>query len=459
MSAGSLTLGGNLSLAVGPLGRNGEAMGALNTKGKVAAMYSYSKTKGLFGGVSIEGSIIVERQDANAIAYQSDVTAKQLLSGTIPPPHWADGLIQILTQTVGEPIPGWVDDEPMSASSDRPSMSGRSSEYSFQGIGSTSNRSSEGVFARGHKKAMSLNPFNKKPASNGFDGGSRELPDDDRYTGRSSMGASSRRDWSPPRSAPAPPKPAAPAFDGFADDEDDNPWKTPPGFAPQPTSTSTSTSWYPRTQVPPVSATSTSWYPNSRSPSRQTTPSATSGSIFPTHFESDFVPEAPPPSSTPSRSFTPSYPQPQPNSGPPPYTNSGTPFREEPKSLRGMGNPSPVGQTWSDQDPFSGLGTATFDQKRGNTPPPPSQSPMSNKPTRKLSVKRGLDGPAPPGTVKAIAMFDYTATEAGDLSFREGDVIYVTEKTESTNDWWTGRLAAQPSQTGIFPANFVELAS
>ena len=38
MAAGSLTLGGNMSLAVGPLGRNGEASGALNTSGKVAAM-------------------------------------------------------------------------------------------------------------------------------------------------------------------------------------------------------------------------------------------------------------------------------------------------------------------------------------------------------------------------------------------------------------------------------------
>lgn len=39
MAAGSLNLGGNMSLAVGPLGRNAEGMGALNTKGKVAAMY------------------------------------------------------------------------------------------------------------------------------------------------------------------------------------------------------------------------------------------------------------------------------------------------------------------------------------------------------------------------------------------------------------------------------------
>jgi lipid-binding SYLF domain-containing protein len=38
MSAGNLTLGGNMSVAVGPLGRNGEAIGSLNSSGKVAAM-------------------------------------------------------------------------------------------------------------------------------------------------------------------------------------------------------------------------------------------------------------------------------------------------------------------------------------------------------------------------------------------------------------------------------------
>lgn len=38
MAAGSLSLGGNMSLALGPLGRNGEAIGSLNTSGKVAAM-------------------------------------------------------------------------------------------------------------------------------------------------------------------------------------------------------------------------------------------------------------------------------------------------------------------------------------------------------------------------------------------------------------------------------------
>ena len=44
MASGSLTLGGNMSLAVGPLGRNGEASGTLNTSGKVAAMFVHHVT-------------------------------------------------------------------------------------------------------------------------------------------------------------------------------------------------------------------------------------------------------------------------------------------------------------------------------------------------------------------------------------------------------------------------------
>lgn len=45
MRGGKLTIGGNLSIAVGPLGRNGEAWKSLN-KGRIVSMYSYSRTKG-----------------------------------------------------------------------------------------------------------------------------------------------------------------------------------------------------------------------------------------------------------------------------------------------------------------------------------------------------------------------------------------------------------------------------
>lgn len=128
MATGSLQLGGNLSVAVGPLGRSAEASGALNSSGKVAAMFSYSKSQGLFGGesqscpcgvahrnwhwlahtalpsplyfltpahtgVSLEGTILVDRSDANSKAYGRSITAKQILSGNIEPPAFSAGLI------------------------------------------------------------------------------------------------------------------------------------------------------------------------------------------------------------------------------------------------------------------------------------------------------------------------------------------------------------------------------
>ncbi|KPV77191.1 uncharacterized protein RHOBADRAFT_52132 [Rhodotorula graminis WP1] len=117
MSAGSLTLGGNMSIAAGPLGRNLEGTGALSAKGGVAAMYSYSRSKGLFGGASVEGSIIVERSDANAKAYGQNVTAKQLLAGAIEPPSWALPLIETISRlaTPARSLPGggWSTDSPL----------------------------------------------------------------------------------------------------------------------------------------------------------------------------------------------------------------------------------------------------------------------------------------------------------------------------------------------------------
>ncbi|EEP76332.1 hypothetical protein UREG_01181 [Uncinocarpus reesii 1704] len=93
--AGSITLGGNVSIAAGPIGRNAEAAGAASTKG-VAGVFSYSKTKGLFAGVSLEGSVLVERRDANAKLYNARVTASQLLGGAVPPPPGAEPLMRVL---------------------------------------------------------------------------------------------------------------------------------------------------------------------------------------------------------------------------------------------------------------------------------------------------------------------------------------------------------------------------
>lgn len=92
---GTLTLGGNVSIAAGPVGRNAEAAGAASARG-VAGVFSYSKTKGLFAGVSLEGSVLVERKDANEKLYNNRIAARQLLSGTIRPPPSAAPLMNIL---------------------------------------------------------------------------------------------------------------------------------------------------------------------------------------------------------------------------------------------------------------------------------------------------------------------------------------------------------------------------
>lgn len=97
--AGSLTLGGNVSLAAGPVGRNAEAAGAASLR-SVAAIFSYSKTKGLFAGVSLEGSAIIERKDANTKLYGRPISARELLSGSERPPPEAAPLLNILNSRV-----------------------------------------------------------------------------------------------------------------------------------------------------------------------------------------------------------------------------------------------------------------------------------------------------------------------------------------------------------------------
>jgi SH3 domain-containing YSC84-like protein 1 len=62
----------------------------------VAGIFSYSKTKGLFAGVSLEGSAIIERKDANAKLYGRPVSAKELLNGAERPPHQAAPLFNVL---------------------------------------------------------------------------------------------------------------------------------------------------------------------------------------------------------------------------------------------------------------------------------------------------------------------------------------------------------------------------
>ena len=90
---GNVTLGGNLSVAAGPIGRAAEAGVALQS-----AMYTYSRSQGLFAGVSLEGTGIGTRDEANAAYYGKPVTAAEILSGKVQPPAGARNLLAALAK-------------------------------------------------------------------------------------------------------------------------------------------------------------------------------------------------------------------------------------------------------------------------------------------------------------------------------------------------------------------------
>uniref|UniRef100_A0A674NAT7 SH3 and SYLF domain containing 1 n=1 Tax=Takifugu rubripes TaxID=31033 RepID=A0A674NAT7_TAKRU len=92
---GNLTLGGNLTVAVGPVGRNVAADVALRS---TAAVFTYCRSRGLFAGISLEGSYLIERKDTNRKFYSRDVRASGILNGDVEPPHECSDLYHILEE-------------------------------------------------------------------------------------------------------------------------------------------------------------------------------------------------------------------------------------------------------------------------------------------------------------------------------------------------------------------------
>uniref|UniRef100_A0A096MEE9 SH3 domain-containing YSC84-like protein 1 n=1 Tax=Poecilia formosa TaxID=48698 RepID=A0A096MEE9_POEFO len=90
---GNLTLGGNCTVAVGPMGRNLEADVALRS---TAAVFTYCRSRGLFAGISLEGSYLIERKDTNRKFYCQDIRASRILNGDVEPPTEFYDLYHIL---------------------------------------------------------------------------------------------------------------------------------------------------------------------------------------------------------------------------------------------------------------------------------------------------------------------------------------------------------------------------
>jgi lipid-binding SYLF domain-containing protein len=103
IAGGKLTLGADASVATGPVGRQGSAATDMSFN---AEIYSYARTRGLFGGVALDGSVISIDRSANAALYhKSGVTASEIFSGQAPvPPDTAQRFLERLAQATGTSV-------------------------------------------------------------------------------------------------------------------------------------------------------------------------------------------------------------------------------------------------------------------------------------------------------------------------------------------------------------------
>lgn len=94
-----VSLGAELAIVAGPVG-NGVSF---ESGPEISPVFSYIKSKGIYGGLQLDGNIIVERSDENARFYGRKVKAEQILQGgAVAVPRAASGLIAVIDAAEGK---------------------------------------------------------------------------------------------------------------------------------------------------------------------------------------------------------------------------------------------------------------------------------------------------------------------------------------------------------------------
>jgi len=86
-------LGADIAVAAGPMGAQATAATEIFLKGGI---YSYSRAKGAFIGLSIEGAGIATQEELNKAYYNASYSPADILSGEVHPPESAIQLIETL---------------------------------------------------------------------------------------------------------------------------------------------------------------------------------------------------------------------------------------------------------------------------------------------------------------------------------------------------------------------------
>ena len=87
------TLGGDADVAAGPVGRSAAAQTDATMNAKIL---SYSRSRGVFAGISLSGATLRQDLDENKEMYGKALTTKDVVSGGVKPPAAASELLGLL---------------------------------------------------------------------------------------------------------------------------------------------------------------------------------------------------------------------------------------------------------------------------------------------------------------------------------------------------------------------------
>ncbi|KAG0683029.1 DUF500 super [Pichia californica] len=324
---GSVTLGGNISVAAGPLGRNAEVAGNASAK-NVAAIFSYSKTKGLFAGVSLEGSAIVERREANRKFYGDMCKARYILSGRVAPPPSCEPLMRILDSRAFSRVnPNDYDDD----------------DY-YDDIPSTFSSDSESYAASNSRRNNNNNNNSNRSSSRRYDGDYDDDDYDDESYNDDSAGAYYRRDRA---------QRSANSGNGNINNK---------------------------------RGSGTSWEDDI--------------------FDND--------------------------------SRGSSSYRRRNDDDRGYDRNSGSNTKRNGDRSYDRSEKGDYSRSDSKSDDYSRRTPLSSGGSKN----------------KAVALYSFAGQQDGDLPFKKGDLITIIQKSNSTDDWWTGRIG---NVEGIFPANYVEL--
>lgn len=93
--ADKFTVGADATAAAGPVGRDASAQTDAVMR---AEMLSYSRSRGLFAGISLEGATLRPDADANEEMYGKQLQNKEILTGDVKPPAAAAKLETLLNK-------------------------------------------------------------------------------------------------------------------------------------------------------------------------------------------------------------------------------------------------------------------------------------------------------------------------------------------------------------------------